>query len=731
MSDSGENCSVSHWLEQPLITLKGIGEKAQARFAKRKLFTLNDLLFHLPIRYIDKTRVLPIATVRINDSALVRGELLQCQTHYARRPVMTCQINDGSGSLSLRFFHFNKQQTQTLARALEQGRWLSCFGEIKRGRQMLEMTHPEYRIMDKDQVITVEEHLTPVYLTTEGLSQNALRNAVGQVIHRLKALLQQYDDADHPVADFIPLSIRAELSLPSLSEALLYLHEPPPEKPVFELNEGKDPCFQRLVLEELLAHQLSMKLAYQKQFQQQACPLMADFKGLFKKNNANKTATINYSTQFLTQLPFTLTLAQQRVVLEIAEDMQQAHPMQRLVQGDVGSGKTVVAAMAALVAIENGLQCALMAPTELLAEQHRYNFEQWFASLGVSVVFLSGKSTTVQRREALQSISNGDAQMVVGTHALFQDELCFKRLGLIIIDEQHRFGVHQRMSLLAKGRQREAGVYPHQLIMTATPIPRTLAMTAYADLDCSIIDELPPGRTPVETVVLGQQRRDDVLNRVHQACLNGRQAYWVCTLIEESEILQCQAAEQTFELLREQLPDLAVGLVHGRMKSADKQAVMELFKKGQLSLLVATTVIEVGVDVPNASLMIIENAERLGLSQLHQLRGRVGRGDQSSACVLMYAQPLSKNGKARLMTLRETSDGFEVARKDLELRGPGEVLGTRQTGLAEMKIADVIRDQYLIPQVNEIALRLIRDYPEAVEPIINRWIGASVEYQNV
>ncbi len=728
-----------HWLEQPVIALKGIGEKLQERFARRKLFTLNDLLFHLPVRYLDKTRIQPIAGVRINDSALVCGELLSCKTHYARRPVpvMTCQISDGSAMLTLRFFHFNKSQTQALAKALEEGKWLSCFGEVKRGRQGLEMTHPEYRIIAEDQIIQMQEHLTPVYPTTEGLSQTALRNAIAQVIQQLKQ--QQNNNSQREIiTDFLPEAIRRELALPLLSQCLLYLHEPPPECSVFELTEGDDPWRQRLVLEELLAHQLSMKQIYQQQTQYKACALRINSAQLFNprqsqtEKNSPGAIQNSFSTQFLQKLPFTLTQAQQRVVQDIAEDMRQPYPMQRLVQGDVGSGKTVVAALSALFAIENRCQVALMAPTELLAGQHYDNFRQWFTELDINMAFLSGKSTARERREALEAIADGSAQMVIGTHALFQDKVNFDNLGLVIIDEQHRFGVHQRLSLLAKGKKEtQQTIYPHQLIMTATPIPRTLAMTAYADLDCSVIDELPPGRTPVDTVVIGQQRRDEVLARVHHACLNGRQAYWVCTLIEESEVLQCQAAEQSYKLLREQLPDLAIGLVHGRMKAAEKQAVMTEFKEGRLALLVATTVIEVGVDVPNASLMIIENSERLGLSQLHQLRGRVGRGSQASACVLLYGQPLSKNGKARLMTLRETSDGFEVARKDLELRGPGEILGTRQTGLAEMKIADVIRDQHLIPKVNDIALRLLRDYPEAVTPIINRWIGHSVQYQNV
>ena len=714
------------------------------RFAKRSLLTLNDLLFHLPIRYQDKTRVVPISSLRIGDSALVTGELTQCKTHFARRAVLSCEISDGSGVVSLRFFHFNKQQVAGLTRALEQGKWLKCFGEIKRGRQSLEITHPEYRIIDQHQPIQVDETLTPVYPTTEGLSQLALRNAIGQVIEHLKAQQAQQDGVCkdrlciEQVPDFLPASIRRELQLPSLLQALLYLHAPPPDCPVFELVEGNDPYRQSLVFEELLAHQLSMKRAYQRQAQHYAYPLS------FASRQSGQQ---QYSRRFLEQLPFKLTHAQSRVVAQIASDVSQSHPMQRLVQGDVGSGKTVVAALAALYAIENGFQAALMAPTELLAEQHRNNFEQWLEPMGLSVAWLSGKSKVKQRREALKSIADGSAQMIIGTHALFQAEVVFHHLGLVIIDEQHRFGVHQRLALLQKGQelqpnkesqpnkdkesQPDKAFYPHQLIMTATPIPRTLAMTAYADLDCSVIDELPPGRTPVETVVLGEQRRDDILQRVHQACLNGRQAYWVCTLIEESELLQCQAAEQTYELLCSQLPDISIGLVHGRMKGDEKKAVMQSFKQGDILLLIATTVIEVGVDVPNASLMIIENAERLGLSQLHQLRGRVGRGSQSSACVLMYGSPLSKNGKARLMTLRETSDGFEVARKDLALRGPGEVLGTRQTGLAEMKIADIIRDQHLIPKINEVAQTIISDYPEAVDSLINRWIGKNRDYQNV
>ncbi len=710
------------WLEQSIIVLKGVGEKMLARFGKRSLFTLNDLLFHLPVKYLDKTRVVPIATLRAGESALVSGELLACHVRPGRRAVLHCEIRDASGCISLRFFHFHKQQVTTLNNAVQQGKWLSCFGEIKSSRQGMEISHPEYRIIEPQQIIQLDSCLTPVYPSTEGLSQTALRHAIAQVLDYLRAKQQS---AEQPlVKDLLPVAIRQQLKLPALLDALFYLHAPPPDCAVFELHEGHDPYRQSLVFEELLAHQLTMKRAYQQKAQ------------LFAPSFTitEQAGKVQYSAQFLQRLPFTLTAAQSRVIAEIADDVGQSHPMQRLVQGDVGSGKTMVAAMSALYAIENGYQVALMAPTELLAGQLFNNFQQWFGPLALNVAWLSGKSKVQQRREALQAIADGSAHMVVGTHALFQASVQFQQLGLVIIDEQHRFGVHQRMALWQKGQSNmndKQDSYPHQLIMTATPIPRTLAMTAYADLDCSVIDELPPGRIPVETVVLSESRRDAVLQRVYKACLQGRQAYWVCTLIEESEVLQCQAAEKTYELLQLQFPELSIALVHGRMKAEEKQEVMSAFKQGVIKLLIATTVIEVGVDVANASLMIIENAERLGLSQLHQLRGRVGRGSQSSTCVLLYGSPLSANGKARLMTLRSTNDGFEVARKDLALRGPGEVLGTRQTGLAEMKIADIVRDQHLLVQVNNVTQCLLDEYPAMVDPIIKRWIGDKMDYQHV
>ncbi|MCK5696692.1 MAG: ATP-dependent DNA helicase RecG [Gammaproteobacteria bacterium] len=699
-------------LEQSIIVLKGIGKKLSERFAKRSLFSLNDLLFHLPIRYQDKTKVVNIAHLQVGHSALFTGELLECQVQTLRRTVLSCVINDGTGVINVRFFHFNSAQAKSLINATEQGRWLSCFADIKRGRNSLEVIHPEYHIINDDYTIPIDNSLTPVYPTTEGLSQGVLRNTIKQALNYLERAV---------IDDYLPFAIREELKLPSLNETLNYLHHPPPDSSAFELHSDQNHYRQRLVLEELLAHQLSMKCAYQKK------------KQLYSYSLSIRNHPDSYCAKFLKQLPFQLTQAQQRVIADIAEDLTVSHPMQRLVQGDVGSGKTMVAVLAALYAIENGFQVALMAPTELLAEQHYNNFQQWLEVLNLQVAWLSGQCKVKQRREALQCIADGSANMVIGTHALFQEKVVFHHLGLVIIDEQHRFGVHQRFALIQKGIKKETDkeYYPHQLSMTATPIPRTLAMTAYADLDCSVIDELPPGRTPVETVVIGEHRRNEVLERVHQACLTGRQAYWVCTLIEESELLQCQAAEETYKILQEAFPNLAIGLVHGRMKNDEKQAIMNAFKAGELLLLIATTVIEVGVDVPNASVMIIENAERLGLSQLHQLRGRVGRGSQSSACILMYSHPLSKNGKARLMILRGTNDGFIVAQKDLELRGAGELMGTRQTGLAEMKIADLMRDQHLIPKIDKLAQCLMQEYPDNIEPIINRWIGKKMEYYSL
>ncbi len=689
-------------LDLSLTTLKGVGPRMAERLERLGLRSVEDLLFHLPYKYQDRTRVVAIGSLQPGAEVVIEGEIDVCEIKLGKRRSLLCRMSDGSGSIMLRFFHFSAKQKQ----ALERGLRLRCYGEVRRGPVMLEMVHPEYRHENEDRVAPQEEHLTPVYPATDGVTQKILRQLAVQALN----LLRQGE-----VKDYLPPELLAKSGLPSLQQALLEVHQPLPDTSVFELIEGETPARQRLVLEELLAHHLSLRqLRYKAQ--QDAAPLLKP-KGQLRK-------------KILQALPFALTGAQQRVIAEIDADLAQPFPMQRLVQGDVGSGKTVVAAAAAVHAIEAGYQVAVMAPTELLAEQHRNNFTHWLQPLGLKIAWLSGRQGVKQRRENLALLASGEAALAVGTHALFQDAVVFDRLGLVVVDEQHRFGVHQRLALREKGSR--DGQVPHQLIMTATPIPRTLAMTAYADLDNSIIDELPPGRTPVETVVISGERRAEVVARVRKACGEaGRQAYWVCTLIEESEVLQCQAAEEAATMLAEALPDLRIGLVHGRLKSAEKEQLMADFKAKELDLLVATTVIEVGVDVPNASLMVIENAERLGLAQLHQLRGRVGRGSVSSSCVLMYHKPLSRQGKARLAALRETNDGFEIARRDLELRGPGEVLGTRQSGVLRLRIADLARDQELLPEVGRLANELLQRWPAQVAPLIDRWLGDGQRYGDV
>ncbi|ALP51699.1 ATP-dependent DNA helicase RecG [Candidatus Tenderia electrophaga] len=689
-------------LSAPLTTLKGVGPRVAERLEKLGLRRVEDLLFHLPYRYQDRTRVVPIGALRPGEEAVVEGEIQADDIKFGKRRSLLCRLGDGSGSLLLRFFHFNASQRAALAR----GKRLRCYGEVRRGPAMLEMVHPEYHLIDAEAQAPMEAHLTPIYPTTEGMAQKSLRQLIEQALQ----LLRQGRVADH-----LPPELLEEYHLPSLRHALLEMHQPAPHTPVAELLEGEHPARQRLALEELLAQHLSLRQLRHKVQQYSAPPLAPP--GHLRQ-------------RLIDALPFALTGAQTRVMQEIDADLARPHPMQRLVQGDVGSGKTVVAAAAAAQAIEAGYQVAVMAPTELLAEQHRRNFTAWLEPLGLTSAWLSGKSGAKQRRENLALLAEGKAALAVGTHALFQDEVMFDRLGLVIVDEQHRFGVHQRLALREKGSRN--GSVPHQLIMTATPIPRTLAMTAYADLDSSVIDELPPGRTPVETVAICDERRDEVVARVHRACVGERrQAYWVCTLIEESEALQCQAAEDTAALLTEALPELRIGLVHGRMKAAEKARVMAGFKAGELQLLVATTVIEVGVDVPNASLMIIENAERLGLAQLHQLRGRVGRGSVSSSCVLMYHKPLSQQGRARLAALRETNDGFEIARRDLALRGPGELLGTRQSGMLRLRVADLERDRDLLPDVARLATALLQRWPQHVAPLIQRWLGDRQRYGDV
>ncbi|TEW52224.1 ATP-dependent DNA helicase RecG [Psychromonas algicola] len=684
----------------PLSALKGVGAKVAERLSKIGLNSVEDILFHLPLHYQDRTRLYPIKDIKDGMQVSIQGEIVSCQVQFGKRRILKCKISDGEGMATLNFFHFNAGQKNSF----KEGQWIKCFGEFRRGYQGLEVTHPDYSLVNDNITTQVEEVLTPIYPTTEGLKQNSLRQLTEQALQHLQ---------QNSVEELIPTAL---LSHPiSLFDALMTVHRPSPETDISQLEDRTHPAQQRLIIEELLAQQISM-LALREQAQQYKSPCLKGTGELSKK--------------LLDQLPFSPTGAQQRVNLEIQQDLALNLPMMRLVQGDVGSGKTLVAALAALAAIEAGYQVALMAPTELLAEQHLLNFQNWFEPLGIRVGMLSGKMKVKEKRDQSENIALGLSKMVVGTHALFSDNVQFQNLALIIVDEQHRFGVHQRLSLREKGINN--GLVPHQLTMTATPIPRTLAMTAYADLSVSVIDELPPGRTPITTVALADTRRDEIIQRVYQACKNeDRQAYWVCTLIEESEALECQAAEDTANSLQLALTDLRIGLVHGRMKAAEKQYVMDAFKAGELDLLVATTVIEVGVDVPNSSLMVIENPERLGLAQLHQLRGRVGRGNITSHCVLLYKYPLSKTALKRLNVLRESNDGFYIAEQDLAIRGPGEVLGTKQTGIADMKIADLLRDQALIPQVQQLALTLIKSNPEYIKPLVERWLGDKPVYAQV
>ncbi|WP_019028710.1 ATP-dependent DNA helicase RecG [Colwellia piezophila] len=692
--------ALSQLSQVPLSSLKGVGPSLTEKLEKIGLLSVQDMLFHLPLRYEDKTRITTVRDLLVGTSTNIIGEITDSQITHGKRRMLVVTLHDGTGSIQLCFFSFSASQKNSLAI----GKNIRCYGEVKRGPRGYQIVHPEYKALDDDRALTsVEETLTPVYPSTDGLRQVSLRSLTEQALIRLQR---------GQVEELLPNNIFNEKY--SLSDALAIIHRPPPDVSIEQLEQGRHPAQQRLIKEELLAHNLSMLKLRQNSDVHDAIALLGDEQ---------------VSKKFLAALPFSPTNAQARVVDEIKTDLAKSQPMMRLVQGDVGSGKTLVAALAALTSISDGYQVALMAPTEILAEQHAINFANWFTPLGINVGWLAGKTKVKAKREALEKMASGEMQMVIGTHALFQADVVFKNMALVIIDEQHKFGVHQRLTL------REKGVfdnkYPHQLIMTATPIPRTLSMTAYADLDSSIIDELPPGRTPINTVALPDSRRGDVIERIRQGCVNdGRQAYWVCTLIEESEVLQCQAAEDTAILLAEQLPELNIGLVHGRMKAVEKQAVMDAFKAGDLHLLIATTVIEVGVDVPNASLMVIENPERLGLAQLHQLRGRVGRGSVASFCVLLYKAPLSKTAVKRLKVLRESNDGFVIAEKDLEIRGPGELLGTRQTGLADLKIADLVRDGYLIPEIKQQAYLLSRQYPECAQALIQRWLGNKERYSN-
>ncbi len=693
-------------LNQPVGILTGIGAQTANRLQKLGLCTLQDLIFHLPLRYEDRTRVYPICSLKPGMSVLISGKVEFTDILPRGRKSLICRISDGTGFISLKFFHFSASQHN----ALKPGTSISCFAEVRYGFAGLEMVHPEYKVIANPDDCITESRLTPVYPLTEGLGQNVIRKAVRQALD----LCRQDPEL---LTDWIPESILKQYHYPSLADAIQTLHAPDESVSIEALQNGSVPALKRLAFEELLTHFLILRTTRNKTKAWQAPS--------FSVGAAGKTAT----DHFLRSLPFKLTGAQQRVIAEIEADCRLQHPMMRLVQGDVGSGKTVVSAYAALLALTAGYQVAVMAPTELLAEQHFRNFSIWFEGFQTQVVYLTGQLKGNARKTVLQALEDGTAGIIIGTHALFQDSVHFHRLGLIIIDEQHRFGVHQRLALREKGQQ--GSIRPHQLVMTATPIPRTLAMLQYSDLDISIIDELPPGRKPIVTSVIPAERRADVIDRINGWVGKKRQVYWVCTLIEESEVLQCEAAEKTAETLTEALPNVRVALIHGRMKSVEKDAVMQDFKNHRIDLLVATTVIEVGVDVPNAGLMIIENPERLGLSQLHQLRGRVGRGSDDSYCLLMYQAPLSDTARHRLGVLRDSNDGFVIAEKDLELRGPGEVMGTRQTGQMHFKIADLARDADLLDTVQQIGDSFFTQSPQAIQPLCDRWLGASTEYSEV
>jgi ATP-dependent DNA helicase RecG len=685
---------------RPVTSLKGVGPALAKRLAKLGIANVADLLFWLPTRYEDRTHIVPIGSLRPGMRAAVEGTIELAEVVFRGRRSLLVRLADGTGFLTLRFFHFSAAQQQQLAR----GARLRCFGEVRRGKHGPEIVHPEYKDADAPDKQAVQDVLTPIYPVTEGVQQGRLRNLTAQALAAM---------ADGDLPDFLPPDIVRELGLPGLHEALQYVHRPPPDARLDVLAAGRHPAQRRLAFEELLAHQLSLRQLRAAIRRDPAFPVRAP--GAL-------------AARLLAGTGFTLTGAQERVLRELRTDLGEPHPMMRLAQGDVGSGKTIVAALVAADAVEAGFQAALMAPTELLAEQHAQNFTRWLAPLGLAPILLSGRMPARARRGALEAIATGAPAIAIGTHALFQEEVSFRRLALVIVDEQHRFGVHQRMRLREKGA---GGRYPHQLIMTATPIPRTLAMTAYADLDVSVIDELPPGRTPVATVAMPDARRDEVVQRIRSACVAGRQAYWVCPLIEESEQLEAQAAEDAAAALAEALPEVAVGIVHGRMPPTAREKAMAEFKGGRIGLLVATTVIEVGVDVPNASLMVIENAERMGLAQLHQLRGRVGRGSEASTCVLLWHPPLSALAKERLAALRSTNDGFAIARRDLELRGPGELLGTRQAGLMQLKVADLMRDADLLPRVQSAADVMMRAHADNMAPLERRWIGAGTRYGKV
>ena len=686
----------------PVTELRGVGPAIAAKLAGLGIETVLDLLFHLPLRYEDRTRIHAIGDLSAGDTALTCGRIESANVRFGRRRSLVVSIGDGTGTMAMRLFHFNENQR----RQLRPGRRIACYGEMHASAGGIETAHPEYRLLDDDAEPPTTDRLTPVYPAASGLGQALLRRLTGQALDRL--------ERGPEVADLLPGEVAARHGLAGLVDALRTIHRPPAGTGTGAPLDLAHPARRRLAFEELLAHHLALRLVRRRIDRRHAAPL--------DRGDAPMR-------RFVDSLPFELTAAQRRVAREVRADLARTRPMHRLVQGDVGAGKTVVAAIAAVAAVASERQVALMAPTELLAEQHFASFRGWLEPLGIEVVWLSGRLGNRERGRALARIAGGGAAVAVGTHALFQSDVAFADLGLVIVDEQHRFGVEQRLALRGKGER--GALRPHQLIMTATPIPRTLAMTAYADLDVSVVDELPPGRTPVDTAVTSSGRRPEVVARIRRACGRGEQAYWVCTAIEESDAIACRAAEDTARELGQALSELRVGLVHGRMPPAEKDAAMAAFREARLDVLVATTVIEVGVDVPNASLMVIENAERLGLAQLHQLRGRIGRGARRSACVMMYEGPLTETARARLKALRATTDGFAIAQRDLEIRGPGELLGTRQTGLARLRIADLARDLPLLPGIERAASELLARHESRIAPLVRRWIGAGAVYGRV
>ncbi|ENU21949.1 ATP-dependent DNA helicase RecG [Acinetobacter proteolyticus] len=675
--------------------LQGVGAAAATLLEKLHIFSTDDLLFHLPRDYEDRSTIIPMNQLIVGRSYLLEGEVRSVDFPPGKKKSLAALLQDDFGKVTLRFYHIYKGLTDRI----QMGQRLRIFGEVRVGARGLELYHPEIQVIQQHTALP-KTQLTAIYPSTEGLTQPKLREYVRQ------ALKHHSDD----LPELLPSKYSNGYEL---KQALHYIHEPPIDANMLQLNQGSHPAQQRLIFEELVAHQISL-LTRRAYIRQISAPRFSSSKVLAKK--------------LLEGLPFQMTNAQKRVSKEILQDLKQDQPMLRLVQGDVGAGKTLVAAVAACHALEADWQVALMAPTEILAEQHYLNFKRWFEPLGIQVAWLSGKQKGKARTQAEQQIKEGHAQLIVGTHALFQDTVGFSKLGLVIIDEQHRFGVDQRLALRNKGADQFT---PHQLVMTATPIPRTLAMSAYGDLDTSIIDELPPGRTPIQTVTIPLERREQVLQRIATNCREGKQAYWVCTLVEQSETLDAQAAEATYQEIKERFPDINIGLVHGKMKADEKQSVMQAFKDNQSQLLIATTVIEVGVDVPNASIMVIENAERLGLSQLHQLRGRVGRGATASFCALLYKTPLSQNGQERLSILRESNDGFVIAEKDLEIRGPGELLGTKQTGDMGFRVARLERDDHLLSQAHYVAEQILKDYPQHADGLLKRWLPEAPRYAYV